>query len=374
MKNQMRGKKGVTLIALVVTILVILILAGVTIATLTGDNGLLQKAQTAKDKKNISNIIEQIRLDIVEKQMDNFGRIDVDDFYQILEKYGSISYVDGTLITNEGNYSILLSDIYENGLVKECWKGKNAVFVGDSITYGIGTTEGSRYWEFLKEDLDLENVNSMGIAGSCISSKSDYGTLNTPLINRYNNIPSADLISIFMGTNDYGHETPLGNINDTTDISFYGALNVIIPALKQKYPTSRIVFITPLHRYGFGTSKIKGEAFTYDNLENGVGYNLGDYVNAIKEVCKKYSVDVIDLYKLSENELNPSIPALRESYFPDGLHPNEDGHKMIANILQNILCTMKPIENNNSIISFGDNSTSIKIGNGYATRYGECNK
>ena len=38
MKNQIKGKKGITLIALVITIIVILILAGVTIATLTGDN------------------------------------------------------------------------------------------------------------------------------------------------------------------------------------------------------------------------------------------------------------------------------------------------------------------------------------------------
>ena len=43
MKNQMKERKGITLIALVITILVILILAGVTIATLTGDNRLATK-------------------------------------------------------------------------------------------------------------------------------------------------------------------------------------------------------------------------------------------------------------------------------------------------------------------------------------------
>ena len=44
------NKRGITLIALVVTIIVLLILAGVTIATLTGDNGILTKAQEAKNK------------------------------------------------------------------------------------------------------------------------------------------------------------------------------------------------------------------------------------------------------------------------------------------------------------------------------------
>ena len=39
-----KNSKGITLIALVITIIVLLILAGVTIATLTGDNGILTQA------------------------------------------------------------------------------------------------------------------------------------------------------------------------------------------------------------------------------------------------------------------------------------------------------------------------------------------
>ena len=41
LKEQLKTNKGITLIALVITIIVLLILAGVTIATLTGDNGIL---------------------------------------------------------------------------------------------------------------------------------------------------------------------------------------------------------------------------------------------------------------------------------------------------------------------------------------------
>lgn len=43
----MKNQKGITLIALVITIIVLLILAGVTIAMLTGENGILNKATTA---------------------------------------------------------------------------------------------------------------------------------------------------------------------------------------------------------------------------------------------------------------------------------------------------------------------------------------
>ncbi len=49
-KTKPKTNKGITLIALVITIIVLLILAGVSIATLTGDNGILAKAQTAREK------------------------------------------------------------------------------------------------------------------------------------------------------------------------------------------------------------------------------------------------------------------------------------------------------------------------------------
>ena len=46
----MRNQKGITLIALVITIIVLLILAGVSIAMLTGDNGLLTKSRQAANR------------------------------------------------------------------------------------------------------------------------------------------------------------------------------------------------------------------------------------------------------------------------------------------------------------------------------------
>lgn len=218
--------------------------------------------------------------------------------------------------------------------VKGPWAGKNAIFVGDSITYGANC-EGSKYWELLKDSLELNSAEGMGVSGSCISSTSDYGTDYEPLTDRYDTIPQADLITIFMGTNDYGHDTPLGTIEDTTDVSFYGALNVIIPALLTNHPDATIVFITPIHRYGYGTNSSTGEAHTFDHIPNGAGHTLGDYVNAILEVCEKYSVPVIDLY--SNLDLDPSAEEVREYYMEDGLHPNSAGHRLIADYLNHAL-------------------------------------
>ena len=60
--NLKKQKKGITLIALVITIIVLLILTAVSIATLTGDNGILTKAQTAKTETEKASEEEQIKL------------------------------------------------------------------------------------------------------------------------------------------------------------------------------------------------------------------------------------------------------------------------------------------------------------------------
>ncbi len=59
-------KKGITLISLVVTIIVLLILAGVTISLLLGDNGIIQQAINSKEQTEISSVREQARLDIAD--------------------------------------------------------------------------------------------------------------------------------------------------------------------------------------------------------------------------------------------------------------------------------------------------------------------
>ena len=65
------GKKGITLISLVVTIIVLLILAGTTIAMLTGENGILLKANEAKMATELSKYKEELELYKIEKTSEN---------------------------------------------------------------------------------------------------------------------------------------------------------------------------------------------------------------------------------------------------------------------------------------------------------------
>ena len=63
-KKILRKEKGITLIALVITIIVLLILAGVSISMLTGENGILTQAQKAKNETETAAVKEEQKLDL----------------------------------------------------------------------------------------------------------------------------------------------------------------------------------------------------------------------------------------------------------------------------------------------------------------------
>lgn len=123
MMNKIKSTKGITLISLVVTIIVLLILAGISIATLTGDNGLLNRAKDAKIATEIASIKEEIQTDILGEQAGNNGNISDDTLKGILEKYGVLSkeekLIDKTLTTTKGNHEIKVADIFNGTTVKD---------------------------------------------------------------------------------------------------------------------------------------------------------------------------------------------------------------------------------------------------------------
>lgn len=71
MKNKFNEKQGITLIALVVTIIVLLILAGISISMLTGQNGILNKASEAKEKTETAQTEEKIKIAVMSSMSEN---------------------------------------------------------------------------------------------------------------------------------------------------------------------------------------------------------------------------------------------------------------------------------------------------------------
>ena len=110
-KNKIcKKQKGITLIALVVTIIILLILAGVSIGTLTADRGIIDQAHTAKENTEIASWEEQIDLAIIDAE-NKHRNPTLDDIKEELKNKGVIddySQVDkdGVITTNKPVYEI----------------------------------------------------------------------------------------------------------------------------------------------------------------------------------------------------------------------------------------------------------------------------
>ncbi len=89
-KNIAKNTKGITLIALVITIIVLLILAGVSIAMLTGENGILNQAQEAKTQTEFKSAEEKVKLAIMGARADD-GQMTVDEIKR------EVSYQGGSV-------------------------------------------------------------------------------------------------------------------------------------------------------------------------------------------------------------------------------------------------------------------------------------
>ncbi len=120
MLKKTKGQSGITLVALVVTIVVLLILAGITIALVFAQNGVVGKAQEAAKESNKGTIADNIQGYVVSKQMEalqsNAEQDITADLKDALTKVG---------ITNSGS-----------GTVKV--KANTTVAVTGTITFTLG--------------------------------------------------------------------------------------------------------------------------------------------------------------------------------------------------------------------------------------------
>ena len=107
------NKKGITLIALVVTVVVLIILAGVSINAVLGDNGIIKKANQAASVTKEAEVKEAINRTILEFYLTNDYET-LEDFLKAKVTEGKIDSVtknaDGTLTVKKGEYSVTVEN------------------------------------------------------------------------------------------------------------------------------------------------------------------------------------------------------------------------------------------------------------------------
>ena len=128
--SQIKRERGISLIALIITIIILIILAGIGISSLTGENGIIKNSQNSKLQTEIAAGKEKLQLLYTEQFTEEFvqnngNNIELGDYLNYIEEQGiptkeedgkSYTFIQGTSLLEIGKYYILMADTYgENG-------------------------------------------------------------------------------------------------------------------------------------------------------------------------------------------------------------------------------------------------------------------
>ena len=151
--------------------------------------------------------------------------------------------------------------------------GKKIIAIGDSMVQGHSIPKDQGWLAMIANRNNMTFVN-YGINGTYMTNKL-YGK-NKGVVERYIDMDDdADYIIVFAGTNDAANGVVIGEDISVDPSEFKGALNLICSGLLDKYPTKRIMFITPYLRNA----------------------NYIKYINAIEDICSLYGIRVFNNMK-----------------------------------------------------------------------------
>lgn len=235
-------------------------------------------------------------------------------FYPMIQKYPfrSLEYVPYDEFREERPIYHLI-DATDNN-----WANKKMCVLGDSIAKG---SAGS-FVDTIGAILGLEEIKNYAVGGSRMAYYGDGNTVTADMsvVALYDTIDTdADIVLIHAGTNDWASQVPLGNTDSTSNLEFYGALNIIMSGLREMFPTALIIFDSILPRIDYDAPTHGGSTMTILTSQ---------YSQAIKTMCEKYHFVFYDAYKECGFDFAYDYYHGRVTT-NDGLHPNTVG----ANIL-----------------------------------------
>lgn len=191
--------------------------------------------------------------------------------------------------------------------------GKKWVVIGDSLTeHNQRATK--NYHDYVADETGITVVN-LGRSGRGYAKVAGDMTF----VDAVSGIPQdADVITIFGSGNDMGAGLDVGSITDTGTATLCGCVNAAIDAVFDAFPLTPFGIITP-------TPWINNEPSDGNT-------NFSQYSAAIVDICRRRGVPCLDLYHCSN--LHPDDADFREIAYSrdegDGVHPDENGHKIIA--------------------------------------------
>lgn len=235
---------------------------------------------------------------------------------------------DSFYITLHSYYNDLVDTKIKNAIDNiNTLTGKTINALGDSIT----STKYTRptWWEMISAKTGA-TFNNYGISGTSIAKLSSTASHGESFVERYDEMTdNADIVMVMGGTND-GH-AQIGTWDSTDITTFYGALNVLITGLLNKYPGKPIVFFTMM-RASTDTTMVLNPWESLQNKSATATLTLQLRAEAIKHKCLEYGIPCVDLYNGSGiNGLDTNQVYYRSN---DNLHPSAIGQNRLASFIQ----------------------------------------
>lgn len=148
LKLKENTSQGITLIALIITIIILLILAGISIATLTGENGILKKASESNEKNTMAQAEEEIKLVLNEWKIEKISTTKT--FQEFLDSKVERNEIDKYIILENGNIEIDRNDYYivvdaDGNILENIQKTSSKLIIKNNTTTLENGTEPEDY-------------------------------------------------------------------------------------------------------------------------------------------------------------------------------------------------------------------------------------
>ncbi len=170
-KKSLKTSNGITLIALVITIIVLLILAGISISMLSGDNGILQKATDAKTKSDEAQIQEKVRLAYNSALAKDLTNGNTTLTKSTLEDELKKEFKDNVSISEDGNYWVIIVNEKEIERLD-----KNSLSDSYDLSESLAKlkTLVGEYWGMMSDDVTLNDGSKTKYLLSEIDNNNEY--------------------------------------------------------------------------------------------------------------------------------------------------------------------------------------------------------
>lgn len=194
--------------------------------------------------------------------------------------------------------------------------GTRYLFYGDSCMHGYVNIKDGRYIQSYPEYFQQYSncyIKNMSICGA--TAAEDYGYNFYNEIKNTVDLQSYDVAFFQFGINDFCLSYPLGTL-DTNDINtVYGGLDYGIRTLKENGVEP--ICILPFFYKGQANHKLNGRNLTFD-----------DYIDAIKKICEKHDVTIVDF-----NTAFGMTAENYSAYYIDHVHPDSELQKRAGEYL-----------------------------------------